>query len=344
MKFTVAQIAGLLQAEIEGDPSLEINDLCSIESGKPGSLAFLANPQYTPYIYKTAASAVIVARDFTPSEPISATLLRVNDPRSAYSAVLEQVANFMNPPKSGIAAGSFVHESAKVGEDVFLGHGAYIGADAHVADGAQVYPGVFVGEGVKIGAKTVIYPNVTLYPRVEIGSNCIIHAGAAIGSDGFGFVPKEDGEYQKMPQIGTVVIEDDVEIGANCTIDRAAVGATIIGRGAKLDNLIHLAHAVNIGHHTAIAAQAGIAGSTQVGPYCQFGGQVGIVGHLEIAPHTKIDAQSGVNKSIKKPDQAFRGSPIQPYRQQLKSEVVFRKLDKLVERINHLEALLAEKD
>ncbi|MEO0472988.1 MAG: UDP-3-O-(3-hydroxymyristoyl)glucosamine N-acyltransferase [Bacteroidota bacterium] len=340
MKYTLKQIAALLQAELEGDPEVEISQVAKIEQGVPGSISFLANPKYLPFIYETKASAVIVSRDFVPQQTIGAALLRVDDPYAAFTSLLEMATAAMAASQSGIEQPSFVHETAELSEDVYVGAFAYIAAGAKIGKGTRIYPNVYVGENAVIGAGSILYPNVSVYHHCRIGQNCILHAGTVIGSDGFGFAPQADGSFKKVPQTGIVVLEDEVEIGANSCIDRATMGETIIRRGAKLDNLVQLAHNVDIGQHTVIAAQTGIAGSTNLGENCMIGGQVGIVGHLNIANRTKIDAQSGVNRSIKEEGLAFRGSPIQVHRQQLKSEVVFRKLEDLYARIRQLEEAL----
>jgi len=340
MKFKLRQIADLLQAKLEGDPEVEIDDIAKIQEGKTGSLSFLANPKYTPFIYDTNASAVIVSHDFEPTAAISAALLRVEDPYAAFTFLLQQIAKLQNQPKEGIEEGAFVSDQAQVGEKVYIGAFSYISPKAVIETGAQIFPHVFIGAGVKVGKNSIIFPHTTLYHQTEVGANCIIHAGARIGSDGFGFAPQADGSFQKIPQLGKVVIEDEVEIGANACIDRATMGETRIKRGVKLDNLVQIAHNVEIGQYSVIAAQSGIAGSTTLAEQCMLGGQVGVVGHLELAKGTKIDAQSGVNKSIKTPGQAFRGSPIQPFRDQLRSEMVFRKLADMYKQMQQLEEKL----
>lgn len=344
MKFTVKQIADLIGAEVEGDPSLSIDHLSKIEEGDLGGISFLANPKYEPFLYQTQASAVIVARDLQLKQPVQSTLLRVDDPYQAFTRMLEMHQQLVEQPQQGGEEPIFVAETAQVADDVYLGAFCYIGPHAEIGAGAQIYPGAYVGPNVKIGADTVLYPQVTVYQGCEIGARCIIHAGARIGSDGFGFAPQEDGSFQKIPQTGNVVLEDEVEIGANACIDRATLGRTVIERGAKLDNLVQIAHNVEVGPSTVIAAQSGIAGSSKLGAGCMLGGQVGVVGHVKIAEQTKIDAQSGVNRHIKAPGQAFRGSPVQPYRQQLKSEVMFRQLAEMARRIDQLEKALAERD
>ena len=344
MKFSLAEIAQLLGADIEGDPAAEVDQIAKIEEGTPGSICFLANPKYTPFIYETQATAVIVAHDFEATAPIQSSLLRVADPYGAFTKLLQfaQQAQASQQPDNGIEQPAFVHERAQIGKDVYIGAFCYIAKDAVIGDHVKIYPHSYIGEGATVGDNSVLYPGVTVYHGCQIGNDCILHAGVCLGSDGFGFAPQADGTFQKIPQTGGVILGDQVEIGANTTIDRATIGNTEIQLGTKLDNLVQIAHNVKIGQHTVIAAQAGIAGSTQVGKGVMIGGQAGLVGHLKIADGSKIDAQSGVNKSIKDPNLAFRGSPAQAYRQQLKSEVLFRKLSEMNERVRVLELQLKD--
>ena len=337
MNLQINQIAQLIQATIEGNAEEEIQSLAKIEEAKKGEISFLGNPIYESYLYTTKASAIIVSKDFQPNQTVSTTLLRVDDPYQAFTSLLSYVSGKTEGAPTGISELAFVHEAAILGEGVSIGAHAYIAPGAVLGSEVTIFPGTYIGVGVEVGSGSKLYPNVTVYHGCKIGQGCIIHAGTVIGSDGFGFRPQADGSFQKVPQTGNVVIEDHVEIGSNCSIDRATLGSTIIRTGAKLDNLIQLAHNVEVGPHTAIAAQAGIAGSTRIGAHCMIGGQAGIVGHLQIADQTKIDAQSGVNRSIKEGGQAFRGSPIQPYRQQLKSEVLFRKLAEMSQQIRSLQ-------
>lgn len=337
MKFTLGQIAGILHAKLEGDPGIEISDLSKIQEGHPGSLSFLANPKYLPYIYTTQASAVIVSEDFVPQEAINAALLRVKDPYAAFTMLLQKAAELQKQSKKGVEPYTFIAEDAQVSDTAYIGAFSYISSKAIIGEGVQIHPQVFIGEGVEIGAGSVIHPNTTIYHQSSIGDNCIIHAGARIGSDGFGFAPQADGSFQKIPQLGRVILENEVEVGANVCIDRATMGETRIKRGVKLDNLVQIAHNVEIGANSVVAAQSGIAGSTTLEENCMLGGQVGVVGHLHIAKGSKIDAQSGVNKSITEPGKAFRGSPIQLYRDQLRSEMVFRKLADMYKRMQELE-------
>ena len=336
MKFTVKEIAVLLGAEIVGDPNQEISELSKIEEGKPGTISFLANPKYTPHIYSTQASAVIVSTDFEPKGAISSTLLKVADPYSAFTLLLKKVQEMVQN-KEGIEQPSYISDSATLGTHCYVGAFAYIGAGAKIGNNVKIYPHAYVGDHAVVGDNSILYPNVTVYFGCRIGANCILHAGAVLGSDGFGFAPQADGAFQKVPQTGVVVLEDDVEVGAGVTIDRATLGETMIRKGVKLDNLIQIAHNVEIGANTVIAAQTGISGSTKLGKNCMVGGQVGIVGHLSLADGTRIGAQSGVSKSVSQPNSALRGSPAQEYKQQLKSEVLFRKLEEMWKKIGSLE-------
>ena len=336
MKLSVEKIAQLIGAEIEGDPSAEIDQIAKIEEGNPGSICFLANPKYIPFLYTTRATAVIISRTFQATEPVSAILLRVDDPYSAFTQLL-RLAQQAQQPDGGIEQPSFIHETAQVGKQPYIGAFSYIGKGAVIGDHVKIYPNTYIGAGSVVGDGSILYPGVTVYHGCNIGKNCILHAGVCIGSDGFGFAPQADGTFEKIPQTGGVVLGDDVEIGANATIDRATLGNTEIDAGVKLDNLVQIAHNVKIGSHTVIAAQAGISGSTHIGAGCMVGGQAGLVGHLRIADGTKIDAQSGVIKSVSQSGLAFRGSPAQPYRQQLKSEILFRRLEEMNKRLQELE-------
>lgn len=341
MKFKVGEIAAMIGAKVEGDPELVIHALAKIEEGGPGSITFLANPKYETFVYSSQSSAIIVAEDFAPREAVQATLLRAKDPYMAFASLLQRFMAFVQN-KSGIEQPSFISPTAEIGKDVYIGAFAYIGHGAKVGDGAKVYPHAYVGDYASVGEGSTLYANVSVYYGCRIGKRCIVHSGAVIGSDGFGFAPKPDGQFQKIPQTGIVRLEDDVEIGAGTTIDRATLGETLIRRGAKLDNLIQVAHNVEIGENTVIAAQAGISGSTKIGNGCMIGGQVGIVGHIKLADGTKIGAQSGVSKSVEEPHKALRGSPAQDYKLQLRSEAVFRNLDSLDKRLHQLEKDIAK--
>lgn len=334
MKVTVQQIADLLNGEVVGDATIEVSDLSKIEEGKPGSLSFLSNPKYVPYIYETKASAVIINKTFVPENQVQATLIKVEDAYASFTKLLEFYNQIKNN-KIGIEQPNFVGENTVYGEEIYIGAFVYIGQNCQIGDNVKIYPNCYIGDNVKIGDNTTIFAGSKIYADSKIGGRCIIHSGTIIGSDGFGFAPKEDGSYTKVPQTGNVIIEDDVEIGANTTIDRATLGSTIIRQGVKLDNHIQIAHNVEIGAHTVIASQTGIAGSTKIGKHCVIGGQVGIVGHITIGNHVKIQAQSGVNKSLKDND-VVQGSPAIGYGDFSKSFVHFRNLPKIVDEIDKL--------
>ena len=340
MEFTARQISDILSGTIVGDPGAIVNNLSKIEEGLPGSLSFLANPKYTEYIYTTRASVVIVGKDFNPEKPVSATLIKVDDAYASFAKLLEMY-NQVVRDKKGIEQPCYIDKSAKIGNDIYVGAFAYIGKNAKIGNRVKLYPNVYVGDNVVIGDDTTLFPGTIIYSDCIIGKAVTIHAGVVVGADGFGFAPSS-GSYNKVAQIGNVVIEDHVEIGAGTTIDRATLGSTIIRKGVKIDNLIQIAHNVEIGENTVIAAQTGIAGSTKIGKDCMIGGQVGIVGHLSIADNTKIAAQSGVGTSITEPGQIVQGSPsfsISDYR---RTYVVFKKLPDLDKKIQELEKALAE--
>lgn len=328
MTFSAQQIAGLLNGIIEGDPEVTVYKLSKIEEGEPGSLTFLANPVYTQYIYKTNATIVVVNKNFIPEQPVKSTLIRVDNAYEAFAKLLE-LYNQVKMNQSGISDRASVSATARLGEKVFLGDFTFIGENATIGDNVKIFPQVFIGDNVKIGDNTIIYPGVKVYSDCIIGKSCVIHAGVVIGGDGFGFAPQEDNNYRKVAQIGNVVIEDHVEIGSNTTIDRATLGSTIIRQGVKLDNLIQVAHNVEIGENTVIAAQTGISGSTKIGRNCMFGGQVGIAGHLTIADNVKIGAQAGVSSSIKTPGQIVIGSPAIEASVFRRSSVYFKNLQSL---------------
>ena len=338
MEFSASQIAGLLGGTVEGDPAAMVNNLSKIEEGKPRTLSFLSNPQYQPYIYTTDASIVIVSKDLVLEKPVkeSCTLIRVDDPRQSFAKILE-VYNQMKLNKSGVEQPSFIASTAVVGEQCYVGAFAYIGEHVKIGNNVKIYPNVYIGDHVQIGDNTTIYSGVRIYHECVIGKNCTLHAGVIIGSDGFGFAPNAENNYHKVPHIGNVIIEDHVEIGSNTTIDRATLGSTIIKKGVKLDNLIQIAHNVEIGENTVIAAQTGIAGSAKIGKNCMIGGQVGIVGHIVIADNVKIAAQSGVGSSIEKPGEIVQGSPAFPIGDYKRSYVLFRGLPKMNEKIAALE-------
>jgi len=298
MKFNAGQIASLVGGVVDGDPEVCVSSFSKIEEAGEGSITFLANPKYTHYIYTTGASVVLVHRDFVPAEPVKATLIRVEDPYAVLSNLLEYAAQALSPTPVGVEQPSYVAEGVEVPDDAYIGAFAYVAVGARLGRGVKIFPQVYVGSNVEIGDGTVIYPGAKIYHGCRIGARCIIHAGAVIGADGFGFAPLPDGSYHKIPQIGIVTIEDDVEIGANTTVDRATMGTTMIGRGTKLDNLIQAAHNSEIGRHTVIAAQTGIAGSTKIGDYCMVGGQVGFAGHIHVGDRVKVGAQSGISGDV----------------------------------------------
>jgi UDP-3-O-[3-hydroxymyristoyl] glucosamine N-acyltransferase len=336
MKITLEQLAQLLEGVVEGDPKAEVGNISKIDQSEPGTLSFLANPKYESYIYECKSTAVLVSHEFVAQKPISTSLIRVKDPYAAFTFLLEQFAAQMQK-KSGIEPHSFISEGSKYGEEVYIGAFAYIGKDVTLGNKVQIYPNTYIGDGVTIGSGTIIYSGVQIYHSSVVGSNCIIHAGTVIGSDGFGHAPQADGSYKKIPQTGNVVIEDWVEIGANCTIDRATIGSTIIRKGVKLDNLIQVAHNVEIGENTVIAAQAGISGSTRIGKQNMIGGQVGFVGHITVADGTQIGAQSGIMKNIEEPNKAWIGSPIYEIRESFKMQAAYRNLPDIYKKMKELE-------
>ncbi len=336
MKFTSEQIAAALDGMVEGNPDVEVFTLSKIEEARPGSLSFLANPVYAKYVYTTKADVIIVNEDFHPEKPINATLIRVKDAYSAFTRLLELYQQAKNN-KNGISEKAGIADSAKLGKNVYIGDFVVIGENTVIGDNAKIYANTCIGDHCTIGENTTLYYGVKVYDECVIGNNCTLHAGVTIGADGFGFAPQDDGNFKKIPQIGNVIIEDNVEIGTNTTIDRATLGSTIIRKGVKLDNLIQIAHNVEIGENTVIAAQTGIAGSTKIGKNCMFGGQVGIVGHLTIADGVKIQAQSGIAKSIKKPGSVLEGSPAFHLPDFLRSYVNFKNLGNLSNRISKLE-------
>ncbi len=339
MTFTAQQIADFLKGEIVGNPDVEVDNFAKIEEGKPRTIAFLSNPKYTHYIYETKADIVLVNRDFTPDKPVSATLIKVPDAYAALAALLE-LANSLAPVKKGIEEMSFVSPSAKLGENVYIGAFAYIGEHVEIGRDAKIYPQAYIGDNVKIGNNVTIYAGVKIYHGCVIGDNCILHAGAVIGADGFGF-SKQEGIYHKIPQIGNVVLEEEVEVGANTTIDRAVMGSTIIRKGVKLDNLIQIAHNCEIGRNTVMAAQVGIAGSAKLGEGCVLGGQVGIGGHITIGSHSQIGAQSGIISNTPEGSEVM-GSPAYPVKNFFKSSIIIPKLPDMYRQLNALEKEIRE--
>ncbi|MDX1602581.1 MAG: UDP-3-O-(3-hydroxymyristoyl)glucosamine N-acyltransferase [Salinimicrobium sediminis] len=335
MKFTAAQIAGILEGEIEGDPNTEVDKLAKIEEGTAGSITFLANPKYTSYIYSTKASITIVGDSFKAEEDISTTLIKVKDPYNAFSKLLEYY-NQVKLNKSGIEQPSFISETATYGDNIYLGAFSYLGDQVKIGHNVKIFPNTYIGDNVQIGNNVTIFPGAKIYSETIIGNDCIIHGGVVIGADGFGFSPNQEGVYSKVPQIGNVIIEDHVDIGAGTTIDRATLGSTIIRKGVKLDNQIQIAHNVEIGENTAIAAQTGVAGSTKIGKNCLIGGQVGIAGHIHIGDRVKVQAQSGIGRNIKD-DEMIQGSPAIGYSEYNKAYVHFKHLPKIEDRLTKLE-------
>jgi UDP-3-O-[3-hydroxymyristoyl] glucosamine N-acyltransferase len=334
MKFTAEQIAGILEGTVVGNPESSVFKLSKIEEGTEGSLTFLSNPKYQNYIYTTQASVTIVNNSFEPEQEISTTLIKVEDAYKAFSKLLEYY-NQVKLMKFGIEQPSVLPENATYGENLYLGSFSYVGQNVTIGDNVKIYPNSFIGDNVSIGDNTILFAGVRIYSESEIGANCTLHSGVIIGSDGFGFAPQADGSYEKIPQIGNVVIEDEVEIGACTTIDRATLGSTIIRKGVKLDNHIQIAHNVEIGKNTVIASQTGIAGSSKIGSNCMIGGQVGVAGHIIIGNNVKIQAQSGIGKNI--PDgHTIQGSPAFNYGDWNKSYVHFKNLPKIVSDLNQI--------
>ena len=335
MKFTAQQIAGILEGDIVGNPDVEVSKLSKIEEGTEGSLTFLSNPKYTSYIYTTKASITIVNRSFKPDHEVSTTLIKVEDAYKSFSKLLEYY-NQVKLNKQGIEQPSFISDSATIGDDVYIGAFSYIGNNVSLGNNVKIFPNAYIGDNVTIGEHTIVFAGAKIYSESLIGNYCVINSGVIVGADGFGFVPDENGEYSKVPQIGNVIIEDYVDIGAATTIDRATLGSTIIRKGVKLDNQIQIAHNVEIGKNTVIAAQTGIAGSTKIGENCLIGGQVGIVGHLSIGNNVRVQAQSGIGRHVKD-NEVLQGSPSFNYGDWNKSYVHFKNLPKIVKTINDLE-------
>ena len=339
MEFTAKQIADFINGKVEGDANAAVNTFAKIEEGVPGALSFLSNPKYTHYIYSTKSSIVLVNNDVVLEEPVHTTLIRVDNAYECIAKLLQLYQASM-PVKKGIDPLAFVSPTAKVGEDCYVGAFAYIGDNAVLGNGTQVFPHAYIGDNVKVGAKCLIKPNVTVYHGCVIGDNVTIHAGSVIGADGFGFAPNSDG-YDKIPQIGIVTIEDNVEIGANTCVDRSTMGSTIVRKGVKLDNLVQVAHNVEIGENTVMSAQVGIAGSTKIGAWCMFGGQVGLAGHSTIGDKTFLGAQSGVPGNIKGNETLIGTPPMEP-KAYFKSQAIFRRLPELYKQVASLQKQLDE--
>ena len=335
MKFTAQQIAGILEGDVVGNPEAEVSRLSKIEEGTEGSLTFLANPKYTSHIYTTKASVAIVNKNFIPENDIDTTLIKVDDAYKSFSKLLEYYNQVKNN-KVGIEEPNFIADTANYGDNIYIGAFSYLGNNVSIGHNVKIFPDVYIGDNVTIGDNSVIFSGAKIYSETVIGNYCVVNSGAIIGADGFGFTPNEAGEYNKVPQIGNVILEDFVDIGAATTIDRATLGSTIIRKGVKLDNQIQIAHNVEIGKNTVIAAQTGIAGSTKIGENCQIGGQVGIVGHITIGNNVRIQAQSGIIRNVKD-NEVLQGSPALPYSDYNKSYVHFKNLPKIVKDINDLE-------
>ena len=328
MEFKAKEIAEILGGTVDGNPEATVVSFARIESGKPGTISFFANPKYEQYVYTSKADIIIVNKTFEPKEPVSATMVRVDDAYAAVASLLDYVTAKKRSYKRYRGCRSRVRWSSKIGKKVYIGDFAYVGKNASVGDYTKVYEHVFIGDGAKVGSHCIIYPGVRIYPGMEIGDNVIIHANAVIGSDGFGFAPLEDGTWKKIEHTGNVIIEDDVEIGANVCVDKSKMGSTVIRKGTKIDNLCQVAHNVEIGRNTVMAAQTGIAGSAKLGEHCIVGGQVGIAGHITVADNTSIAAQSGILGNIKEEGQTLMGTPAFPLKQFLRSYALFKRAGK----------------
>ncbi len=342
MQFTAAQIAMMINGKVEGNADVAVASFGKIEEAQKGQLSFLANPKYEEFLYSTEASIIIINETQELKQNIDATLIKVPDAYSAFATLLDKYQQIQRQQLNGIQQPAYVAATAKIGENVFIGAFAYIGENVIVGNGAKIFPNAYLGDNAVVGENSILHPGVKIYHDCLIGKNVTIHAGTVIGSDGFGFAPQADGTLKKVPQIGNVIIEDGVEIGANATIDRATIGSTLIKSGAKLDNLLQIAHNVEVGNNSVIAAQSGISGSTKIGNNVMIGGQVGIVGHIKIADGTRINAQSGVSKSIKTPNSAVTGSPAFDYTAALRSQAASRNLPELEKRVIELEKKLKE--
>lgn len=342
MQFPAVQIALLINGKVEGDAAANVTSFGKIEEAKEGQLTFFANPKYEDFLYSTNASVIIINEDYELKQPVMATLIRVPDAYTAFATLLSKYQEIVKQQLKGIQEPSYIAKTAVYGQNVFIGAFAYIGENVTIGNNSKIFPHAFIGDNVTIGDNCIIHPGVKIYDGCKVGNQVTIHAGTVIGSDGFGFAPQADGSLKKVPQIGNVLIEDNVEIGANATIDRATIGSTIIRSGAKLDNLIQIAHNVEVGHSTVIAAQAGVSGSTKIGNGVMIGGQAGIVGHIQIADGSKINAQAGLGKSLKVPGTAVTGSPAYDYNQAIRSQAIARNLPEMEKRIKELEALVKQ--
>lgn len=335
MEFTAGQIAAFLGGTVEGDGDIKVNTFAKIEEAGPGCLTFLANPRYTHYIYTTGASTVLVSNSFEAEGDISAALIRVENPYEALSRLMRMVDQVLNPQPAGVEQPSFVADGVTVPEEAYIGAFAYIGEGVTLGKGVKIYPNVFVGRGCEIGEGTILYPGVKVYPRCKVGKRCIVHAGAVIGADGFGFAPDAEGKYEKIPQMGIVSIGDDVEIGANTTVDRATMGRTVVGDGTKLDNLIQVAHNCVIGNDTVMAAQVGVAGSTHIGSHCMVGGQVGFAGHITIGDNVQIGAQSGIPNNVAAGSRLM-GYPAVDSREFLRQAALIKRLPSMADELRRI--------
>jgi UDP-3-O-[3-hydroxymyristoyl] glucosamine N-acyltransferase len=342
MQFTAGQISFIINGKVEGNADAMVTSFGKIEEAKQNQLTFFANPKYEDFLYTTEASIVILNDNYELKQPVKPTLIRVSDAYTAFAQLLSKYQEMAMQQLKGIQQPSYIPDTVILGNDVFIGAFSYFGNNVKIGNNTKIYPNTYIGDNVQIGDNCVIHPGVRIYFGCIIRNNVVIHAGTVIGSDGFGFAPQADGSFKKVPQIGNVVIEDNVEIGANTSIDRATIGSTVIKEGAKLDNLIQIAHNVEVGHNTVIAAQAGVSGSTKIGDNVMIGGQAGLVGHIQIADGSKINAQSGVSKSMKTPNTAVTGSPAADYTSALRSQAVFRNLPEMEKRVQQLEELVRQ--
>jgi len=341
MEFTAQQIADFLGGTIQGNPSVKVSDFSKIEEGKPGTLSFLSNPKYSQYIYDSLASIILVNKDFQPERDVLSTLILVDDAYQSLAKLLSMVDQ-AKPKKTGISPLAFISSSAKVGENAYIGPFVYLGENVTIGNNTTLHPHVCVEDGAMLGDNVTLYSGVKVYYNCVIGNNCTLHSGSVIGSDGFGFAPSEDGSYKKIPQMGNVILEDNIEIGANSVVDRATLGSTILRKGVKIDNMVQIAHNVEVGVNTVIAAQTGISGSTKLGKQCILGGQVGIAGHLHIADGTSFGAQSGVPNNIKVPNHAYQGYPAIPVMTFHRASVVYKNLPELQKTVYELQKKIQE--
>ena len=343
MEFTVEQIAQMLKGEVRGDKSLKVNQLAKIEEGSIGTISFLANPKYEQYIYSTHSTAVIVDKNFEAKREFSTTLILVENAYVAFTVLLQEYQKILVQNKKGVEQPSFINPTAEIGEDVYIGAFAYIGERCKIGNNSKIYPNVSISDSCVIGENCTIYSGATIYHNTIIGNNCTIHANAVIGADGFGFAPQADGTFVAIPQLGNVVLEDNVSIGANTTVDRATMGSTILREGVKIDNLVQIAHNVEIGKNTVIAAQTGISGSSKIGENCMIGGQAGLAGHISVANNTILMAKLGITKSVSKSGRIMSGSPAQDNHDNLKSQVLYKNLPKIEQRLQAVEEKLKAK-